>query len=80
MGSEHHPLGEEFPEFRQKIHYLKQSDAHFRGLCDRYEEIDKQIARSVGRIDLHSEAGEEKLRKERLALKDEILLLLKRPA
>ena len=76
MEGHHHDLAGEFPEFRDKIHYLKQSDRHFRGLCEKYEEIDKTIARYEGRIELSSERDEEKLRKERLLLKDHIYAYL----
>ena len=30
MSSNHHALGEEFPDHKEKIHYLKMSDAHFK--------------------------------------------------
>lgn len=76
MQGHHHPIGEEFPEFKLKIHYLKQSDAHFRTLCDRYEEIDKAIARAESRIEIVTEIEEEKMRKERLVLKDQLLAML----
>lgn len=72
MEGEHHALGQEFPEHVEKIHYLKLSDAHFKKLCDKYEEVDKAIARAESRIDVITEEEETELRKKRLTLKDEI--------
>jgi uncharacterized protein YdcH (DUF465 family) len=74
----HHDLAKEFPEHQDKIHYLKLSDAHFRKLCERYEAIDKQIARFESRIELGAERDEEILRKERLIIKDQIYKTLLR--
>jgi len=76
MEGHHHNLAAEFPEHQDKIHYLKLSDGHFKKLCERYEEIDKQIARREARIELGGEFDEEKLRKERLKLKDDIYAAL----
>jgi len=75
--SESHNLAVEFPEFKEAIHELKVNDAHFRKLFDRFQEIDRSILRSEQRIDLMSQEDEEKLRKERLQLKEEIYLMLK---
>ncbi|MBN8550996.1 MAG: YdcH family protein [Deltaproteobacteria bacterium] len=75
-GHHHHDLGSEFPEYRDKIHYLKQSDAHFKKLSLQYEAVDKSIARIESRIELVDQMEEEKLRKERLQLKDKIYAYL----
>ena len=72
MTHNHHALGIEFPDFVEKIHYLKLSDAHFKKICEKYEEVDKAISRSEDRIDLLRDEEETALRKERLRLKDEI--------
>lgn len=78
MEGHHHDLGGEFPEHREKIHTLKLSDRHFLKLCEKYEDIDKRIARMESRIDLANERDESQLRKERLVLKDEIASYLAR--
>ncbi len=78
MEGHHHTLATEFPEHQDKIHYLKLSDKHFLRLCDEYESVDKQIARMESRIELGAERDEEKLRKTRLKLKDEIYSYLTR--
>lgn len=76
MQGHHHTLVDEFPEFKEKIHALKVSHAHFQNLAGRWEEIDKQIARAESRIELMSQEQEEQLRRSRLALKDEIYKML----
>jgi uncharacterized protein YdcH (DUF465 family) len=78
MTDTHHDLAHEFPEYKEKIHTLKLSDDHFRRLKDEYEDLNKQIARSEQRIDLLSEADEERLRKGRLALRDSLFAILKK--
>lgn len=77
MVGQHHKLHEEFPEYKEQIHSLKMSNAHFAKLLVRWEEVDKEIARAEARIELMSEAEEEMLRKERVALKDEIYAMLR---
>ena len=76
MQGHHHTIGEEFPEFKEQIHALKVSNAHFQSLVSKWEEVDKQIARAESRIELMSEEQEEQLRRHRLSLKDEIYTML----
>ena len=76
MQGHHHTIGEEFPEFKEQIHALKVSNAHFQNLASKWEEVDKQIARAESRIELMSEEQEEQLRRNRLSLKDEIYTML----
>jgi uncharacterized protein YdcH (DUF465 family) len=53
------------------------SDVHSAKLLERWEEIDKQIARAESRIELMSEDDEEQLRRKRLELKDELYTILR---
>lgn len=76
MQGHHHTIGDEFPEYKEQIHTLKTSNAHFQSLLAKWEEVDKQIARAESRIELMSEEQEEQLRRKRLALKDEIYVML----
>jgi len=76
MQGHHHTIGEEFPEYKEQIHTLKTSNTHFQSLLTKWEEIDKKIARAESRIELMSEEQEEQLRRNRLALKDEIYAML----
>jgi uncharacterized protein YdcH (DUF465 family) len=74
--STHIDLAKEFPEFAQKIHDKKISDAHFRKLHEQYTELNQAVYRAETRIDLVSEEEEEKMRKQRLTLKDELYAIL----
>ncbi len=76
MEGHHHKLSDEFPGFKDRIHSLKMNNAHFANLLSRWEEIDKRIARAESRIELMSEAEEENLKKQRVALKDELYSML----
>ncbi len=72
-----HELREDFPEFEDRIHELKENDAHFRRISEEYHTLNREIHRiEVG--DEHvSQFAEEDLRKTRMHLKDEIYELLK---
>lgn len=72
MSNTPHELAEEFPNAVDRIHALKQADAHFARLCDSYHEVNRAIHRAETRVDVVSEDHESALRRQRLALKDEI--------
>lgn len=72
-----HELREDFPEFEDRIHSLKESDAHFRRMADEYHDINREIHRIEVNDEHVSAATEEELRKKRMVLKDEIYSLLK---
>ncbi|MEO1282268.1 MAG: DUF465 domain-containing protein [Pseudomonadota bacterium] len=73
-----HELAEEFPEHKSRIHDLKMSDAHFARLFDTYHEVNREIHRveaaGINTTDEHFED----LKKQRLALKDDIAAMLTR--
>ncbi len=72
-----HELAEEFPEFADKLHALKTSDAHFARLADEYHELNREIHRIETDTEPASDEYQTELRKKRMALKDEIYALLK---
>ena len=72
-----HELTEEFPDLADKIHALKTSDAHFAKLADEYHELNRQIHRIETDVEPASDEHQTELRKQRLALKDEIYNILK---
>lgn len=72
-----HELREDFPEYVDKIHQLKVSDAHFSKLADEYHEVNREIHRLEVGADHSSQFDEEELRKKRMLLKDELYVLLK---
>jgi uncharacterized protein YdcH (DUF465 family) len=77
MTLEHHPLIAEFPAHKDAIHRLKMEDRHFHKLMEKYEEVDKQIVRIEENIEPTGDVYLENLKKERLALKDQIYSMLK---
>ena len=71
-----HELAEEFPGKADRIHTLKETDAHFRKLADAYHEVNRAIHRAETNIEPTGQAHEDAMRKERLFLKDEIARML----
>lgn len=72
---EMHNLVSEFPEHKERIHYLKMNDHHFARLATEYHEVDKEICRleqSMATSDEHLET----LKKQRVFLKDDIYYML----
>ncbi len=67
-----HELAEEFPEHVERIHTLKESNAHFAKLAETYHHINREIHRIEAGIEAASDQRDIALRKERLKLKDEI--------
>ncbi len=75
---QHHDLLHEFPEFKEKIHELKISDAHFRRLFDEYHEVDKEVSRIESDIEPRAAFALEDLKKKRLLIKDQLFAILKK--
>lgn len=77
MTIEHHPLTEEFPEYKDQIHTLKMGNAHFRRLTHEFEGIDKSIVRVEQGIETANDDYLSEIKKERLHLKDLIFQMLR---
>jgi uncharacterized protein YdcH (DUF465 family) len=73
----HHPLIEEFAEYKDAIHDLKLNNARFRRLAHEYEGIDKSIFRAEQGIEVVNDAYLDIIKKERLHLKDLIYSMLR---
>jgi len=71
-----HELAEEFPDKVQKMHELNETDAHFRKLADRYHTVNRDIHRAETNVEPTDQFNEERMRKERLNLKDQIAGML----
>lgn len=69
-----------FPEFRELITQLKTSDHHFSRLFDKHNELDQQIKNMESHVASGSPVEIETLKKEKLALKDELYVILKKAA
>lgn len=71
-----HELHEEFPDQIEAIKALKDANAHFAKLVDAYHELNRTIHRMETDVEPTDDATLETLKKQRLALKDEIAQLL----
>ncbi len=77
MIQDHHPLAKDFPEYKDKIHALKTSNAHFAKLEREYEDLDKAIVRLETGVEHASSIELEQKKQQRVSLKDELYNLLK---
>ncbi|MDO9105674.1 MAG: YdcH family protein [Methylovulum sp.] len=77
MLTEKHDLLHEFPEFNDRIRELKNNDAHFAKLLNEHDELSHIIHRSEIGVEVHADDYLETLKKQRLALKDELFQLLR---
>lgn len=67
-----HELAEEFPDKLDTMRRMKTEDAHFARLVDNYHEVNRAIHRAETNIEPTDDFNEVEMRKQRLALKDEI--------
>ncbi|EJP26297.1 PF04325 family protein [Haemophilus sputorum HK 2154] len=67
-----------FPEFRDLISKLKTEDAHFARLFDKHNELDQKIKNFESGIEIATGSEIEVLKKEKLAIKDELYTILKK--
>lgn len=70
-------LAEQFPEYIDKMHELKVSDAHFARLFDEYHELNRDIHRAETDVEPTDDFHLEDMRKKRLALLDKISPILR---
>lgn len=71
-------LVEDFPEYKDAIHDLKVSNARFSILFKEYDAVTHQLHRIEQGLEAHSDTFVEDLKKQRLALKDELFGLFSR--
>ncbi len=71
-----HELAEEFPDKTDRIHELKTSDQHFRRLFDEYHQVNDAVHRAETDVEPTDDMHMNEMRKQRLALKDEIARML----
>jgi uncharacterized protein len=74
---DNHSLAHDLPEYKEKIHTLKTSDAHFSRLFDEYHTTDKEIHRIEVGAEVSSDVYLETLKKKRLHAKDALYAMLK---
>ncbi len=71
-----HEIDDEFPELADRISLLKHSDTHFAKLVESYNQINRQVHRAETYIEPTDALHETELRRQRVALKDEIWSIL----
>jgi len=77
MLGEHHHLLHEFPEYKDKIHELKTHNPAFAQLLEKYDSLDDEVYRIEEQIETPSDEYTEKLKMQRLQLKDKLFQMLK---
>jgi uncharacterized protein len=67
-----------FPEYRDLITELKSSDVHFGRLFDKHNALDQKIRNMENHVEPGTHEEIEKLKKEKLLLKDQVYVALKK--
>lgn len=75
-----HELRDEFPDAVDILHQLKTGNAHFTTLADRYHDVNREIHRIESEVDAASDDRMDALKKQRLALLDEISEMVSKAA
>lgn len=75
-----HELAEEFPQQAEQMATLRQSDNHFAKLSEDYHTLNRAIHRAETDVEPTSDDNMQNMRRERLALKDEIAAYLRKSA
>lgn len=71
-----HALTDEFPEYRERIHDMKMSNAHFKKLLGEYSDTNHEIIRIEQGMETPSDEYTETQKKQRLYLKDQLFTML----
>jgi len=75
-----HELNEEFPQLLEQMAALRQSDAHYAKLADAYHTLNRAVHRAETDVEPTSDENMQKMRRERMALKDDIAAYLRENA
>jgi uncharacterized protein YdcH (DUF465 family) len=73
-----HELTNIFKRDRDLLTRLKQDDAHYARLADKYHEVNREVHRIEAETEAASDERREQLKKERLGLLDEITVIVTR--
>lgn len=71
-----HELTEEFAQEADRLQSLRTENLHFSRLCDSYHEINRAIHRAETDVEPTDDFHMVEMRKQRMALKDEIARML----
>lgn len=78
MSNTPHTLNTEFPERLLEIHALKAADPAFAAILKEYDQVNDEIHLAETNVHPVAQEHETTLRKQRLLLKDKILIALDR--
>ena len=67
-----------FPEYRDLIAQLKTTDAHFARLFDKHNALDQKIRNMETHVEPGTHEEIETLKKEKLQIKDQLYVILKK--
>jgi len=76
MSDHGHDLHAEFPEAREALVALKASNEHFRTLSERHHALAQDIFRIEAGLQAASDSRLEELKKQRLAILDEVAAMI----
>lgn len=76
MRTPHQNLTESFPELKDSFHHLKTTDHHFQHILKKYEELDTAVHKIDSEQEAMSDLELEKIKKERVLLKDELYQMM----
>ena len=71
-----HELHDQFPHDARVLHMLKLADTHFCNLAERYHALNRAIHRIECEVESASDMYLTRLRRQRLALLDEIAVII----
>ncbi|WP_439138920.1 YdcH family protein [Roseicyclus sp.] len=71
-----HELAEDFPGAGAQIHALKLTNPHFAKLVESYHDLNRSVHRAETGLEPVDDFTAQKMRKERMVLKDEIAGML----
>lgn len=80
MHTGNHALTRDFPELKERIQGLRQSDQHFSRLNDEYNAVDVEVTKGETGEQNLSDEHMETLKKQRALLKDKLYAMLKETA
>jgi len=72
-----HELAEDFPDHIDTLHRLKEADGHVARLMEKYHELNRHVHRAETDVAPVSDDEMQRLRRERVALKDQIARALR---
>ena len=71
-----HELAEEFPQFEEAMHEMRQSNAHFAKISEDYHTLNRAVHRAETDVEPTDDLHLTEMRKQRMALKDEVYQML----